>query len=146
MKPFLLILLSIGLLWAKSSYGKFTSGTFVSGLDGTLGKIVDKNPHPWFKQFLNNVAIPNSRFFGTLVLWGEFLSAAAIIFGSLILLRNNTNKWARWILITGLVGGLFLNITFWLAFGYTSPSVDSLNLLMAVIEIIGIFVFMKQYA
>lgn len=144
-KPLLLILLSIGLLWAKSSYGKFTSGTFVSGLGGTLSKIVDKNPYPWFKQFLNSIAIPNSQLFGTLVLWGELLSAVAIILGSLILLKKDSNKFARLILIAGLAGGLFLNITFWLAFGYTSPSTDSLNLLMGVIEVIGILAFLKTF-
>lgn len=144
-KPLILIFLALGLLWLKSSLAKFSSGNFVSGLGTTLSKAADKNPYPWYKQFLNSVAIPNSQVFGTLVLWGEFLSAAAIILGSLILLKKGSNKFARWILIAGLAGGLFLNITFWLAFGYTSPSTDSLNLLMGVIEVIGILAFLKNF-
>lgn len=142
-KPLLLIFLSLGLLWLKSSLGKFSSGTFVSGLGGTLSKVADKNPYPWFKEFLNNIAIPNSQIFGTLVLWGEFLSALAIILGSIILLKKDSNKFARFILIAGLAGGLFLNITFWLGFGYTSPSTDSLNLLMGVIEVVGLVALTK---
>lgn len=138
MKPLSLILLSIGLLWLKSSLGKFTSGNFVSNLGETLSKIVDKNPYPLFKQFLNNVAIPNSEVFGFLVLWGELLTALAIILGTVGLLLKTKVKLARMVLIAGLAGGLFLNIIFWLGFGYTSPSTDSLNLLMGAVELIGI--------
>lgn len=140
MKPLLAILLSVGLIWLRSSLGKFTSDNFVSGLGGTLSKVVDKNPHPWFQQFLTSIAIPNSQLFGSLVLWGELLTAITIILGSaMLLIKLGTNKLASLMLIAGLAGGLFLNITFWLAFGYTSPSTDSLNLLMALVEIIGIF-------
>lgn len=139
MKPLLLILTSVGLLWLKSSLGKFASGNFVSNLGGTLTKTADKNPYPWFKEFLNAVAIPNSYIFGVLVLWGEFLSALAITIGAVILLVNpKANKLVYLMLIAGLAGGFFLNLNFWLGFGYSNPSTDSLNLLMAVVEIIGI--------
>lgn len=138
-KLLLVLFLSIGLLWAKSSYGKFASGNFVSTLGATLGKIVDKNPYPWFKEFLNFIAIPNSGLFGSMVMWGEFLAAVAIILGSLILLLNpKANPLIKLMVIAGLLGGVFLNIIFWLGFGYTSPSTDSLNVLMAVVQIIGI--------
>lgn len=147
MKPLLAILLSIGALWLRSSYGKLTSGTFVSNLGQTLSKVTDKNPYPWFKQFLTNVAIPNSQIFGSLVLWGEFLSAVAISLGAVILLVNpKAGSLISLMLVLGLVGGLLLNVVFWLGFGYTSPSTESINLLMAVIEIIGIFVLMRQLA
>lgn len=139
MKSLLLVILSIGLLWLKSSLGKFASGTFVSGLGESLTKAAAKNPYPFFKEFLTSIAIPNSQIFGFLVLWGEFLSAVAIITGSLMLLaKPKSNQLANLILIAGLLGGAFLNITFWLGFGYTSPSTDSLNLLMGVVQIIGI--------
>lgn len=139
------ILLSVGLLWLKSSYGKFSSGTFVSSLAGTLTKVADKNPYPWFKQFLTTVAIPNSQIFGLLTLWGEFLIAVAITVGVLLLLlKPKTNKLANLMLVAGLLGGVFLNVVFWLGFGYTSPSTDSINLLMGVVQIIGIFFVLKQ--
>ena len=131
----MLILLSVGLLWLRSSYGKFTSGTFVSGLGGTLTKVLDKNPYSWFKEFLSTVAIPNSQLFGNLVLWGELLSAVAITAGAVLM---------SLVLIAGLTGGLLLNIVFWLGFGHTSPSTDSINLLMAVVQIIGIVFILKQ--
>lgn len=146
-KSLLLVLLSVGLLWLKSSYGKFTSGTFVSNLGQTLSKASANNPYPFFKQFLANVAIPNSQIFGTLVLWGEALCAVAITVGSVILLLNpNANKLAVLGLVAGLAVGLLLNIVFWLGFGSTSSSTESLNLLMAVIEVIGIFALIRQLA
>ncbi len=143
-KFLLIILLVIGLLWAKSSYGKFASGTFVSSLGGTLTKTADKNPYPWFKQFLIGTAIPNSQLFGSLTLWGEFLSAVAIILGVILLLSSKLNKLASWILLLGLAGGAFLNIIFWLGFGYTSSSTDSLNLLMAIVQVIGVFYLLSE--
>lgn len=147
MKPLLLIFLSVGLLWLKSSLGKLTSGNFVSNLGGTLTKTADKNPYPFFKQFLLSVAIPNSQIFGSLVMWGEFLSAVAITLGALILLINpKANKLVNLLLIGGLAGGAFLNLIFWLAFGYSNASVDSLNLLMAVVEIIGVFALLKNFS
>lgn len=144
-KSLLFILLIIGLLWARSSWGKITGGTFVSSLGGTLGKIVDKNPYPWFKDFLNNTVIPNSSIFGMLTFWGEFISAIFITLGAFVLLISpRGNRPATMILILGLIGGAFLNIIFWLGFGYTSPSTDGLNLLMAAVEIIGVFAVSRE--
>ena len=145
MGPILLIILSVGILWLRSSFAKFTSGTFVNSLGATLTKTAEKNPYPWFKQFLNTVAIPNSQVFGLLVQWGELLSAVAITVGAILLLVNpHPNKLVSLILALGLAGGALLNIIFWLGFGYTSPSTDSLNLLMAVVQIIAIFIILKQ--
>lgn len=147
MRPLLIILLSVGLLWLRSSFGKFTGGTFVNSLGATLTKTAEKNPYPWFKEFLTSVAIPNSQVFGLLVLWGEIFSAVAITVGAVLMLVNpHPNKFVSLVLIAGLAGGALLNIIFWLGFGYTSPSTDGLNLLMAVVEIIGIVFIMQQFA
>lgn len=145
MRPLLIILLAVGLVWLRSSLGKLTGGTFVQTLGETLSKVVPKNPYPWFRDFLTSVAIPNSQTFGTLVLTGEFLSAVLITVGALGLLLNpRPHKMLNRALIVGLLIGAFLNIIFWLGFGYTSPSTESLNLLMAAVEIIGLFFVLKQ--
>lgn len=144
-KLLLIVLLVTGLLWLRSSYGKFTSGTFVSSLAGILTKVADKNPYPWFKQFLVNTAIPNSQIFGFLILWGEFLIAVVMSVGVLVLLLTpKPNKLVNLMLLVSLIGGAFLNILFWLGFGYTSPSTDGLNLLMLAVEIIGIFYLLPK--
>lgn len=142
----LLILLSIGLIWAKSSWGKWSSGTFHEGLGPTLIKFASKNPYPWFKSFLETYAIPNVSVFGWLTLLGETFTAIGLIVSVLYFLFNKTtNQLLSWLLISSLATGCFLNIIFWLASGWTSPANDSLNLLMAVISGIAIyFVFTNK--
>lgn len=139
---FLLITLSIGLVWARSNWEKLIGGKFVDSLGVILTKAAEHNPYSWYKSFLQNTAIPNSIIFAQMVLWGEFLVAAAIIFSSVYLLKKK-NRFACIILILGLSGGFFLNLNFWLAFAWTSPSSDNLNLLMAAIELIGVIIFYR---
>lgn len=143
---FLLILLAIGLVWLKSSYGKLTGGTFVSGLGKTLTAFAAKNPHAWYKDFLNNSAIPNSTMVGNAIMFGELLSALAIVGGAILLMVNGTNKIAKIALGLGLVGAFLMNTNFYFAAGYTSASTESLNLLMLVIEAIAALAVFKSAA
>lgn len=133
------ILLFVGLIWSRSSFGKFTSGNFTDGLGVTLGRFADKNPYPWFKSFLQDIAIPNSQLFGQMVLWGELLVAVSLTSGTLYLLLRPRPKCGIICLglIAGLTGGALMNLFFWLATGYTSPSTDGLNLLMFATQLIG---------
>ncbi len=139
----LLITLSIGLVWARSNYEKFIGGKFAGSLGTTLTKAAEHNPYIWYKSFLQNFVIPNSVIFGQMVLWGEFLVAVAIIFSSVYLLKKQ-NNFVCIILISGLLGGFFLNLNFWLAFAWTSPSTDNLNLLMGIIETVGAVIFFRE--
>lgn len=145
LKPLLFILLLLGLIFLRSSLEKIKGGTFVDSLGKVLTGVAKKNPYPWFKSFLESVAIPNSQVFGRLTMWGELLSGAAITFGSLYLLFSNKKHTAGYfVLIAGLVGGMFLNLNFWLGFGYTSAATDSLNLLMIVIEFVGVITLLPR--
>jgi len=139
-----LIILLNGLLWAKSSYGKFVSGNFVDNLGKTLTAFASKNPYPWYKDFLNNVAIPNSQIFGTLTLYGEAFAALTLTFIPLYLFFKPANQILRLLLILGLLTGAFLNLIFWLAAGWTSPSTDSLNLVMLGVQVIALFAILKH--
>ncbi len=140
----LLIILAIGLIWARSNFPKMTEGKFVNNLGATLKKSAEQNNNLWYKEFLQNFAIPNANIFANLVMWGELLVAISLIFASLYLLIKGSNRLVQVVLLLGLLGGAFLNINFWLAFGYTSASTDNLNLLMAIIEIIGVVVFISH--
>jgi len=137
-KAFTATLLFIGLVFLRSGFEKISEGQFVNSLGKILTGIALKNPYPWYKDFLYNVAIPNSKSFATLTMYGEFLAGLSITVSCLYLLFSKTkNQVAIYVLILGLIGGLFLNLNFWLGFGYTSPATDSLNLLMFFIELIG---------
>lgn len=143
-KPFLFVLLVAGLIWLRSSLGKLTGNTFVDSLSKTLQKFASENPYPWYKDFLENVAIPNSKTFGLLTMWGEFFVAVAITGSVLYLLTaKKANLLPKKLLFAGLLIGAFLNATFWLASGWTSPSTDSLNLLMMATELIGLVYLAK---
>ena len=134
-----LLILVNGLIWLRSSYGKVTGGTFVGTLGETLGKFASKNPYPPVKDFLQNTAIPNSQMFGLLTMWGELLSALVITGGIIYLLASpKGNKMVSSLVALGLIGGMFLNVIFWFAAGWTSPSTDSLNLLMFVMQFLGL--------
>lgn len=136
---FLFVLLTIGLIFLKSSFSKISGGKFVPGLTDTLTKFVSKNPYPWYKEFLSGIVIPNSQFFGQLIMWGEFLSTVAIIFSVICILFSIwKSKMVYIILILGLTGGFLLNLNFYLASGWTSGSTETLNLLMGIIELIGL--------
>lgn len=129
----------IGFIFLRSSWGKITGGQFVNTLAGTLEKFASKNPYPLVQSFLKDIAIPNSTLFGLLTMWGEFLVAIALIASALYIAFSS--KYSRLIIVLwvmGLVGGMILNATFWLASGYTSPSTDGLNLIMFFVELTGL--------
>lgn len=135
----------MGLVWLRSSFGKITGGKFVDSLGNTLTKFTSGNPNIWYNDFTKSIVIPNSKIFGNLIMWGEFFSAVVIILGSLYLIfGKRENRTIELLFVIGLLGGGFLNLNFWLASGWTSPSTDSLNLLMLAIEVIAIFIFAKK--
>ncbi len=146
-KPFLLVLLAIGLMWLRSSLGKITEGKFVDSLGATLTKFAGNNPYPFYKSFLEDIAIPNSKTFGLLTMWGEFFAAIAITISVVYLLSAKKSKLpVKTLLISGLVVGIFLNTVFWLASGWTSASTDSLNLLMIAVQSIALVFLIKAKA
>lgn len=141
---FLLVLLGVGLTWLRSGIGKITAGKFVSTLVPTLNKFITGNPNTWYDNFVKNSIIPNSNLFGNLIMWGEFLSAVSITLGSLYLLfGKKENKTVDYLFFLGLIGGALLNLNFYFAAGWMNSSTESLNLLMFVIEAVGIVVFGK---
>ena len=134
-----LIFMTAGFIFLRSGYGKVTEGKFVGALASTLGKFAEKNPYPFFKDFLNNFAIPNSQLFGVLTQWGEVLTGLSLFFiSAYILFTGKSSKLLYLLLGLGLLGGMFLNGTFYLASGWTSASTESLNLMMFLVELIGL--------
>lgn len=135
-KALKLIVLADGLLWLQSAWGKVSGGKFVGALGETLKKFASNNPYPWYKQILVSYSIPNSLLIGNLVMWTEFLAALALVGGSLYyLFSKKTNQIVRLGLILGLIGTSLLNVMFYLAAGWTSPSTSSVNLLMLVVQL-----------
>lgn len=138
---FLSVLLSMGLIWLRSSFGKISGGKFVDALGSTLTKFASENPYSWYKDFLLNIGIPNSRILGFLIMWGELLTGLAMTFSAVCLLIKPGNKLAELSLFLGLIGGILLSFNFYFAAGWTSPSTETVNLLILAIEAIAAIVY-----
>lgn len=142
----LLILLIVDFIWLRSSFGKLTEGKFVGSLGGILTKFSSNNPYSFVKQFLLNIAIPNSTFFGILTMWGEVFVAVGLGISLVYLLSNpKRNNLILLILLLSLLGGMFLNLVFWFSAGWTSSSTDGLNLLMFFIQLIALTYIFKIF-
>lgn len=142
-RGFLLIFLAVGFVWAKSALGKVMGGTFVSTMDKSLEKFASGNPYEWYVSFLTSFVIPNAEIFGRLVMWGEVFVAAALLGSILYVLTNKSNVYALYILLAGLIGGALLNLNYYFASAWMSPSSESLNLLMVLLQSIGIFIQLR---
>lgn len=142
-KGFLLLISLVSLVWIKSAWGKWVSGNFVETLGGTLTKMASKNPNLWFKNFLETVAIPNATIFGWLTILGETFAGVGSILAIIYLLTQKPQKLIVYLLLLALATGAFLNTIFWLASGYMSAAIDSLNLLMIGIQLVSLIYIIK---
>ncbi|OGL74389.1 hypothetical protein A3C96_03795 [Candidatus Uhrbacteria bacterium RIFCSPHIGHO2_02_FULL_60_10] len=115
-----LIRLVLGLEWFLAGWSKVSNPEFAGGLVKTLGFFVSKNPHSWYVGLVNDQIIPNVAVFAVLVAWGELLAGLSLLSGLL--------------LGVGLLAGIFMNLNFYFAAGWTSPSTASLNLIMIVFQ------------
>ena len=141
-KTLTLIQLAIGLIWLKSGWGKFASPEFVDNLAATLTKFASRNGLPWYKAFLESVAIPNSSLLAELTRWGELTSALLLIGGAIMIVRQIRLRLASRMTLGGTVIGAFLNAQFGLASYWTSPASETLNLVMFLIQaILGVYFF-----
>lgn len=137
-----LFLLPITIIWVRSSIGKITGGVFVNSLEKTLEKFASGNPYGWFATLIDQVALPNIKVIGNLILWGEVFVAIGLSISVLYLLFLHPNKPTGVILAGTLVVAMLMNILFWFGSGWMSPSSDGLNLLMFLLELVafvGIF-------
>lgn len=139
-KGFLSVLLVPGFIFFKAGLDKIIAGKFPSILGAVLTQFASRNPNSWYKDFLTTTAIPNASTFGQLVMWGEFLAGAAILVGCFFLLLRPPKQSALVLLFAGLIGGVFLNLNFWLGGGWTSKTKELLNLVMIGIQGIGAIV------
>ncbi|HLC87598.1 MAG TPA: hypothetical protein VJG66_00895 [Patescibacteria group bacterium] len=135
----------VGWIFLKSGFEKISAGKFVGALGATLTKFAKDNPYPPVKAFLENVAVPNSAVFGFLTQWGEFLAGINLLLLSLWMIFNpkSGQRYSK-LMALGFGTGLLLNITFWLAAGYTSPSTGGLNLVMGAINLTGLIFILRE--
>lgn len=129
-----LIKLSFGIIWLHSGITKLLSPEFLGSLPKTLAYFASNNPFPWYRTFLQTLAIPYANVFGVLTILGEVITGVSFVAGTL--LSHKVGKLASLLIYPGYLGSLSLNITFFLAAGWTGPATALLNALMIVIVIL----------
>lgn len=146
-EPFLFyIILVTGFIFLRSGYGKVVGGEFVGGLSKTLGYFASENPYPVVQSLLKNVAIPNAALIGNLTMFGEVYVGISL-FSTVIylLIKRTLTPLLFLVLVSGLTVAILLNATFLLSAGWTSPSTESVNLVMLAVGVISLVYVIKTF-
>mgnify|MGYP006977227611 FL=1 len=125
--------------WISGGFGKISGGQFVSTIGKTLSRFENGNPHGWYVDSMVRVAKDSPEIFGQLVQWGELFAGIGLIVAILTHGLSEQSPWrnmARYVAILSLLGGVFMNLNFYYAAGWTSPSTGGLNLLMFWLQIL----------
>jgi thiosulfate dehydrogenase (quinone) large subunit len=132
--------------WLHSGWGKWSGPGFMNNIGKTLSGFATNNPHGWYSEFLRNTAIPNAELFGNSIRAGEILVGIALVLaGVLLLTKKRLPQTATWVLLVALAGGLLMNINFYFAAGWSSPSTWGINIVMALVHIVlGLFYFTNR--
>jgi thiosulfate dehydrogenase [quinone] large subunit len=131
----------VGYEWLSGGFEKLKtpSAVFAKELVGMIGKFASENPHGFYKNFLLNTVIPNNKLFSFMIPWGEFLGGLVLVVCAITLFMNIKNKYLNYLVAAALAGLVFMNINFWFAAGWMSPSTAGLNLVMGLLEAILLF-------
>lgn len=127
----------IALQWLMSGWGKFTSTEFMDGFVKTVTVFAAKTPFGFYADFLKGTVLPNAELFANLVRTGELLVGVALAaFGIYYLTQKKLDYAYRLLLVVALFAGVLLNLNFYLAAGWSSPSTAGINVLMGLIQVI----------
>jgi hypothetical protein len=130
-----LIQWAIALEWALSGYGKFAKPDFMAGIGKALETFAAKTGYGFYESFLKAVAIPNAIVFGNAIRISEVLIAATLVIGGLIVLKKeHLHPLLTWALILALFGGVLMNLNFYFASGWSSPSATGINMIMGLTQ------------
>jgi len=72
----------LGVIFLISAVPKLR-GDFAAGLAAFLEQRAMEQSHPFYRQFLQEVVLPNTQLFATLVTWGELLVGVLLVLGLL---------------------------------------------------------------
>lgn len=131
--------------WLRASYGKFVAEPgkpgFIEGMPKTLGFFTKDNPHQFYVDFLKNA---DPSLLGNLTRYSELavgLALAIAVIG--LFFKIGSRKLMLALGGLGALGGMLLNLNFYLAAGHTSPSTESVNLVMGLVQLILLGYFLK---
>ncbi len=123
--------------WLHSGWGKWAESGFIDNISKTLQTFAAKTPYTSYGEFLTSIAVPNADLFGNLIRLGEMGVGLALAIGGIWLVYKKTiPSYVVAILVIASIGGALMNLNFFLASGWSSPSTWGLNLLMFSVHVI----------
>lgn len=128
----------LALEWLRAGIEKLSSGAFPTTFAKTIEKFQTNNPHPWYGESVLSLAKTYPLLFGHLVQWGELFVGLGLLGSALLLLSSQISlrSLALVILFAALSASIVMNLNFYFAAGWMSPSTSGLNALMIGIELI----------
>lgn len=130
--------LTLAYEWGKGGFSKWWGGTFVDGLEKTLTSFASKNPHTWYVDAVLLVAKAHAETFGWLVIIAEMAIATGLVL-ALLFAMFGKEGWMRSVAmgaaIVSLLVGMFLNVQFYFAAGWMSPSTHGLNVVLFWVQL-----------
>lgn len=125
--------------WLSAGWEKIYGGEFVPAIGKTLLRFENGNPHEWYVGSVLRIAKNYPISFGELVQWGELLVGIGLA-ASLVLYAFGIWPWSKavagLIAMLALLGGVFMNLNFYFAAGWTGVSTGGLNVLMFLVEVV----------
>lgn len=132
-----LIQWALAVEWLHSGWGKWSGPGFMGNIGKTFIGFTAKNPNGWYVSFLNSTATPHAIVFGNIIRSGELLIGIALVLGGVLLLaKKRLPAVAIWLLVVAFFGGALMNLNFYFAAGWTSPSTWGVNVVMCLAELI----------
>lgn len=123
--------------WLHSGWGKFANPGFMTNIEKSLQGFTDKTSYSAYAGFLKSSVIPNADLFGNLIRSGEIAVGVALVIAGLILLaKKRLPETITWLLVFAFFGGALMNLNFFLAAGWSSPSTWGVNVVMGLIHFI----------
>ncbi len=144
--PYLLLISGVfAFEWLRASYGKFvvepSQPGFIESMPKTLGFFTKDNPYQFYVDFLKNV---DPSLLGNLTRYGELAVGLALAVAALgLILKLGSRRLMLALGALGALGGMLLNLNFYLAAGHTSPSTESVNLVMGLTQLVLLGYFLK---
>lgn len=119
--------------WLSAGWGKIYGGQFVPNMVKSLARFENGNPHDWYVSSLLSSAKSYPTAFGLLVQWGEQLAGIGLLAALVLYVfskQRSSKCFAQSVSVAALLGGMFMNLNFYFAAGWTSPSTGGLNALL----------------
>lgn len=130
--------------WFLAGWEKIHGGQFAPNIGKTLDHFENGNPHEWYITFVLAIAKSHPVAFGLLVQWGELFVGIGLV-ATIALFTLSQHRYAkpiaRFLAVTALSGGALMNLNFYLAAGWTSPSTAALNVLMFWVQVVLLVVW-----